>query len=213
MPNMGMIIPTMGMKKTKPATGLADALFSATQQRVLARFFGHPERSYYASELISMTGGGSGAIQRELAKLEQTGLIVAERRGSQKHYKANSRSPLYEELCGIVRKTFGLAGPLRAGLEPYADRIKAAFVYGSVARRQDTASSDIDLVIISDQLDFATLAESLISLEQTLNREVNPIIITTNEFIRRRGEPDGFVPRILKQPKLWILGGEGDLPA
>ena len=209
---MGMIIPKMGMKKSKPATGLANALFSATQQRVLAKFFGHPERSYYANELISKTGGGSGAIQRELAKLERSGLIVAERRGAQKHYKANSESPLFEELCGIVRKTVGLAGPLREALEPHADKIKAAFVYGSVAKRQDTASSDIDLMIISDDLDFATLAKSLIALEEELEREVNPNIFTTDEFIRRRGEPDGFVPRILKQSKQWILGGEDDLP-
>lgn len=209
---MGMIIPNMGIERSKP-TSLADALFSATQQRVLAKFFGHPERSYYANELISTTGGGSGAIQRELAKLERSGLIVAERRGAQKHYKANSESPLYEELCGIVRKTVGLAGPLREALEPHAEKIKAAFVYGSVAKRQDTGSSDIDLMIVSDELDFATLIKAIISLEEKLAREVNPSIFTTDEFVRRRDEPDGFVPRILKQPKLWILGGEDDLPA
>lgn len=210
---MGMIMPKMGVKKFKPAIGLADALFSATQQRVLARFFGHPERSYYANELISATGGGSGAIQRELAKLERSGLIVAERRGSQKHYKANADSPLFEELRGIVRKTVGLAGPLRQALEPHADQIKAAFVYGSVAKSEDTASSDIDLMIISDELDFATLVKSLISLEESLEREVNPNIFTTDEFMRRRGEPDGFIQRVLKHPKLWIIGGEDDLPA
>lgn len=206
-------MPKMGIMKHKPMTGLADALFSATQQRVLAKLFGHPERSYYANELISTTGGGSGAIQRELAKLERSGLITAERRGAQRHYKANSGSPLFEELRGIVRKTFGLAGPLREALEPHADKIKAAFVYGSVAKRQDTASSDVDLMIVSDDLDFATLAKSLLSLEEKLEREVNPNIFTTEEFVRRRSEPDGFVPRILKQPKLWILGGEDDLPA
>lgn len=208
-----MIMPKMGMKKSKLAIGLADALFSATQQRVLAKFFGHPERSYYANELISMTGGGSGAIQREVAKLERSGLIVAERRGSQKHYKANAESPLFEELRGIVRKTVGLAGPLREALEPLADRIKAAFVYGSVAKREDTASSDIDLMIVSDELDFATLVKSLISLEEKLEREVNPNVFTADEFSRRRHEPDGFIPRVLNQPKLWIIGGEDDLPA
>jgi predicted nucleotidyltransferase len=207
-----MIMPKMGMKKSKAATGLADALFSATQQRVLARFFGHPERSYYANELISATGGGSGAIQREIAKLERSGLIVAERRGSQKHYKANTDSPLFQELRGIVLKTIGLAGPLREALEPHTDKIKAAFVYGSVAKREDTASSDIDLMIVSDELDFATLVKSLISLEEKLEREVNPNVFTSDEFSRRRGEPDGFISRVLDQPKLWIVGSEDDLP-
>ena len=207
-----MIIPNMGMSKSK-STALADALFSATQQRVLARIFGHPERSYYANELITTTKGGSGAIQRELAKLERSGLIVAERRGAQKHYKANSGSPLFEELCGIVRKTVGLAGPLREALEPHADKIRAAFVYGSVAKRRDTVSSDIDLMIVSDQLELATLVEALIALEGRLERTVNPNIFTIDDFIRRRREPDGFIPRILNQPKLWIIGGEGDLPA
>lgn len=209
-PNMGMIVPIMG---TKPnPSGLADALFSATQQRVLGVLFGQPDRSFYARELIALVEGGSGAIQRELARLERSGLITATRRGSQKHYQANPDTPIFDELCGIAVKTSGLAEPLRRALAPHAPSIKAAFVYGSIARRTDTARSDIDLMIVSDTLDFAAAVQATYETEQRLGRPVNPTIFKTQEFARRRKE-GGFVKRVLEQPKLWIIGGEHDLPA
>src|SRR3989337_2096874 len=103
-------MPRMGMKtrisaRAKRGESLADAIFSTTQQRVLGRIFGQPDRSFYATELIAMTGAGSGAVQRELARLEQSGLVTVHRVGTQKHYQANPESPLYHELCGIARKT------------------------------------------------------------------------------------------------------------
>ncbi|MGH8528508.1 MAG: transcriptional regulator, partial [Nevskiales bacterium] len=166
-----MIVPNMGTKrypdKAPPQpTGLGDALFSTTQQRVLGLLFGQPDRSLYARELISLAGGGSGAIHRELVRLENSGLIIAERRGVQKHYKANPQSPLFDELCSIARKTVGLAEPLREALKPVASKIRAAFVYGSVAKRADTARSDIDLMIISDHVDFATVIEAIYPLQE-----------------------------------------------
>ena len=104
---MGSNMPRMGMakasKRAKRLTGLADALFSTTQQRILGLLFGQPNRSFYATELIGLTGSGSGAVQRELARLEASGLVTVSRMGHQKHYKANPGSPLIEELCGIVR--------------------------------------------------------------------------------------------------------------
>ena len=119
---MGIIIPNMGMLNKKPkhhqALSMADALFSTTQQRVLAYIFGQPHKSFYASELIRLAAGGSGAIQRELARLEQSGLITTTRIGSQKHYQANCNAPIYAELCGIVQKTVGLAEPLKKALKP-----------------------------------------------------------------------------------------------
>ena len=134
-------MPKMGMPKKSSlpprATSLADALFSTTQQRVLGLLFGQPDRSFYATELISLAGSGSGAVQRELARLEQSGLVAVHRIGTQKHYQANPDSPLYSELQGIARKTVGLAEPLRDALAPFAGKIIAAFVYGSVAKRQD----------------------------------------------------------------------------
>lgn len=206
---MGMIVPIMGTKKT---SGLADALFTKTQQRVLGALFGQPDRSFYARELIALTGAGSGAVQRELARLERSRLVLSERRGAQKHYRANPASPLFGELGAIAHKTFALAEPLRQALAPLASQIRAAFVFGSVAKREDTARSDIDLMVVSESLGIAELIEVLFPIEPKLGRPVNPITLTSAEYTQRRKD-GSFVHRVSEQPKLWILGGEDDLPA
>lgn len=212
---MGIIIPNMGMPHkiptSKKATSMAEALFSATQQRVLAYIFGQPHKSFYASELIRLSAGGSGAIQRELARLEQSGLITTTRIGSQKHFQANPDAPIYAELCGIVQKTVGLAEPLRKALKSIADQIVAAFVYGSVAKRHDTATSDIDLMIISDTLTYADVFTALENTASIVGRSINPTVYSTKEFNRRTVEGKSFIKRVLAQPKLWIIGQEIDL--
>jgi len=209
-------MPKMGISKnqttsTPRAGSLADALFSGTQQRVLGLLFGQPERSFYATELINLAGVGSGAVQRELARLLRSGLVTVKPVGNQKHYQANPASPIYEELCGMVRKTVGLAEPLRAALAPLATQIKAAFVYGSVAKKQDTASSDIDLMLVSDTLTFADTILALQAATELLGREVNPNIFTLQDFGKRLKEGGSFVSRVMAQPKLWLIGGEHEL--
>jgi predicted nucleotidyltransferase len=206
-------MPNMGMKKKAPpkiarATSLVDALFSGTQQRVLAWLFGQPERSFYATELIGLAGAGSGAVQRELARLAQSGLITARAVGNQKHYQANPAAPIYSELCGIVQKTVGLAEPLREALAPLAARIRAAFVYGSVAKREDTASSDIDLMLISDDLAYSDLYGALEAVSNRLGRTVNPTIYTPRELAKRVKRKDSFTMRVLAQSKIWLAGSE-----
>ena len=200
-------------KPPRAGTTLADALFSSTQQRVLALLFGQPDRSFYASELIRMASAGSGAVQRELVKLEQSGLVTVRRVGSQKHYQANPASPLFEELRGIVWKTVGLAEPLREALKPLAAEIIAAFVYGSVAKRKDTARSDIDLLIVSDKLDYATVYAALEPFRETLHREVNPTVYGRQDVAKRLKKGNAFLRRVFDQPKLWIIGSESDLAA
>lgn len=209
-------MPIMGMSKKatplkpRPA-GLADALFSGTQQRVLAWLFGQPERSFYATELIGLAGAGSGAVQRELARLLNSGLVTARAVGNQKHYQANPEAPIYTELCSIVQKTVGLAGPLREALTPLAARIRAAFVYGSIAKREDTASSDIDLMLISDDLPYSELYGRLEAVSQRLGRTVNPTIYTPQELAKRIKGKEAFATRVLAQPKVWLIGGEDAL--
>ena len=192
---------------------LSDALFSTTQQRVLGLLFGQPNRSFYATEMIGLAGVGSGGVQRELARLAQSGLVTVRPVGNQRHYQANPEAPIYAELCGIVRKTFGMAEPLRLALTPLAAQIKCAFVFGSVAKRQDTASSDIDLMVISDSLSYADTFAALEVASTQLGRTVNPTIYSTKELTKRIEQGEAFVTRVLTQPKLWLIGGDDDLRA
>ena len=212
---MGIKMPNMGMKaKTSvspPATSLADALFSTTQQRVLAFLFGQPERSFFATELIRLAGGGSGAVQRELARLAQSGLVAVTRMGTQKHYQANPKSPIFAELCAIAQKTVGLAEPLREALAPLAKRITAAFVFGSVAKRSDTATSDIDVLVISDSVDYADVFAALQSAEARLARTINPTVYSPANWRKKRKSGNAFVVKVAAQPKLFLIGTEKEL--
>jgi len=192
---------------------MADALFSTTRQRVLALLFGQPERSFYSAELIRLVTAGSGAVQRELARLEQSGLVTVRRLGAQKHYQANPNSPLFTELCSIARKTVGLTEPLREALLPLTSKIIAAFVYGSVAKREDTALSDIDLMIVSDKLTYADVYAALETCSAKLDRTVNPTVYSRREMAKRVKEGNAFLTRVLEQPKVWVIGTEDDLAA
>lgn len=226
MPNMG--IKTARPRKPKPpkvreapakysvakqpTRGLADALFTTTQQRVLGALYGQPQRSFTVSELIAFIGAGSGAVQRELAKLVASGLLTMQPVGNQKRYQANPAAPIHDELVGIVRKTIGLAEPLRAALQPLASKITAAFVFGSIAKRSDTARSDIDLMVVSAKLGYPDLLTALADVEERLGRKINPVIYSPAEFAKRKSD-NAFVKRVLEQPKIWLIGGEGDFRA
>jgi predicted nucleotidyltransferase len=209
MPILGMIIPNMGARsRFERLHGLADTLFSATQQRVLGPLFLQPDRSFYASELIAAARGGSGAVQRELARLEGAGLITTTRIGNQKHYQANRESPIFDELRGIVLKTFGVADVLRAALQPLAAKIHAAFVYGSVAKGSDTSASDIDLMIVGEGLSYPEVIEALSAAETQLGRPVSPTIYSQKELDRKLAAGNAFLQRVLEQPHIVLIGDE-----
>lgn len=222
MPNMGSNVPVMGTPRVDKVSeaaaayaraNLSDALFTQTQQRVLARLFGQPGRRYSVSELIQSTGAGSGAVQRELARLAGSGLLLVERQGNQKLFRANPDSPIHDELAAIVRKTFGLAGTLRDALAPLADELAFAFVYGSVAKGEDTASSDIDLMLVSDSLGYAEVMAALDRALLDLGRDIHPTIYTRAELALRIQQGNAFVTRVMSQPKLWLVGEEHALAA
>jgi predicted nucleotidyltransferase len=193
--------------------GLGDVLFGKTQQRVLALLFGNADRTYYANEIVRLAGAGTGAAQRELERLEAAGLLLVKRVGNQKHYRANRGAPIFDELRGIVVKTFGVTDQLRAALAPIAKRIRAAFIYGSIAKGTDTASSDVDLMILSDEVSFPDAIKALAKAEQQIGRFVSPTIIGVGEWLAKLGEQGGFVQRVLSQPKLFLIGTEDDLPS
>ena len=192
---------------------LADALFSKVQQRLLALLFGNPQRIFYSNELIELADSGKGAVQRELERLAAVGLLTVSRRGNQKHYQVNTGAPIYAELRGLVLKTFGLADVLRAALAPLAAAIEAAFVYGSIARLDDTASSDVDLMVISATLTHGELFAALEEASMALGRTINPTVYSPAELRTRIRDNNSFVIRVLDQPKIWILGGADELAA
>jgi predicted nucleotidyltransferase len=193
------------------AVSIANALFSKVQQRVLALIFGHSERSFYTSEIVRSVHSGTGAVERELSRLQRSGLVSVERVGNQKHYRANHRSPVFEELQSLVLKTVALTEPVRKSLEPYSDKIKTAFVYGSVAKGVDTAQSDIDLTVIGDELDYAELYTALQNAESILRRKISPIFLSPEDWRRKASQKGSFVSTISALPKLFIFGSEEDI--
>jgi predicted nucleotidyltransferase len=198
----------MGTKKTS----LGEALFTKTQRRVLGLLFGNPDRSYYANEIVRFAGAGIGTVQRELGRLESAHLVTTSKIGNQKHYQANREAPIFEELRGIVLKTFGVADHLRAALAPLAKRIRAAFIYGSVAKGADTARSDIDVMIVSDDLSFPDVIQALTKAEGAIGRSINPSVYGSGEWTRKLSEAGGFLQRVMEQPRIFLIGSDDDLP-
>ena len=219
-PRLGVIVPNIGVIRDSGEVGyiaaggcVADALFNRVQQRVLGILFGNPARSFYSNEIVSLAGSGTGAAFRELKRLADAGIVTVEKIGRQKHYQANPECPVFDELRGLVLKTVGLVDVLRAALAPLAGRIELAFVYGSVAKGSDTADSDIDLLVVSDDLSHAQLFEALEEATGQLGRTVNPTVYSRAEFNQRQRGENAFITRVVEQPKLWVLGNANALEA
>ena len=195
------------------SSALADALFPKVRQRVLAVLFGTPDRSFYANEVIALAQSGTGAVQRELAGLSEAGLLTVRKQGNQKHYQANASAPVFTELRSLVLKTMGLADVLRVALAPLAAQVAAAFIYGSVARQQDTALSDVDVMIVSTTLGYGEVFGALESATVALGRKVNPTLYTPADWAKRVEQDSAFVTRVWQQPKIWLVGTEEQLHA
>lgn len=189
-------------------TKLGDALFSSAQQPILACLFGRPEQWFHIKELIRLTHLGSATVQRELNRLEKGGLIETRRIANLKQVRAYVGSPIFEELRLIVVKTFGVLEVLREALSPLASEIKLAFVYGSVAQGSDRASSDVDVMVISETLSYGQIMAALESAEKQLGRAVQITQYTPEEFVERKRKKHPFLSEVLRQPKLMVIGTE-----
>lgn len=200
----------MGRKGGGELRGLTGALFSPVQQRVLGLLFGQPRRRFQSAELIRLAESGTGAVHRQLQRLEAAGWITATRMGNQKYYQANAECPAFEELRSLIAKTAGLVEPLRRALVPLAERIALAFVYGSIAKGNDTATSDIDLLVVSDDVAYPEIYEVLRVAEAELGRSINPIVLTVREWRTRLAQTDSFAARIAEQARLFVIGAEDD---
>lgn len=198
---------------TERTLALSDALFTKVRQRILGIIFGNPERSFYANEIIRLADSGTGAVQRELQRLQSAGLVTVERIGNQKHFRANQEAPVFEELRSLVLKTSGQADVVRTVLAPVASHIHAAFIFGSLAKHTATAASDVDLMIISDTLGYPDLFGALEAASQRLGRIVNPTIYSSAEFAKRVKRGNAFLTKVLAQPKIWIIGSDDALAA
>ena len=196
---MGTDIPEMGM---------ADALFTRTQQRVLGLLFGQPDREFGTVELIKLAGSGRGTVQRELVRLAASGLVTGTRLGQQKRYRANRESPIFDELRSIIEKLAGVPQVLEAALAPLRDRIHFAALYGSVAKHADSAASDIDVLVVSDVLTLEQVFEALAPAERRLGRRISPTLFTSDEYRRRKRSKQPFLSKVLSGKHVVLIGSE-----
>lgn len=193
------------------STTIGDALFTKTQQRVLGLLYGQPEKSFYTNDIVRRADMGRGTVRRELQRLLAAELLVVSREGNQHHYRANAASPVYEELVAIVKKTFGIVDVIRTSLSPLFEQIDQAFIYGSVAKGEETAGSDIDLLVVAESLAYSELMTVLADAEHLLARPVNPSIYTAEQIKEKLYNDNAFITRVMEQPKLWVKGGEDDI--
>jgi predicted nucleotidyltransferase len=203
---MSTIVPIMGTMRSPSRMSLADALFSRTQQRVLGILFGEPEKSFYANEIFRRAGPGRGAVQRELQRLEESKLAVVTRIGNQKHYRANQDAPIFAELRSIMAKTAGVADPISKALAPLKKKIELAFVYGSVARGEAHAGSDVDLLIVAGDLTLEKVYARLAAAESIIGRKINALLFTPREFRHRRANGNAFLAKVLSGEMIPLIG-------
>jgi predicted nucleotidyltransferase len=190
--------------------GLADLLFGQTRGAILALLYGRADQSFYTRQIAREVDASVGAVQRELENLSKVGLIVRTSLGSQVFYQANRDASIFREMQSLVKKTIGIFSVLRSALHPLATRILVAFVYGSVAREEETAQSDVDLMVVGK----ATLDEVLSRLstvEKTIDRPINPTVYSVAEFKSKRTSGNHFLTAVLKGQKVFLLGDEDEL--
>jgi predicted nucleotidyltransferase/DNA-binding HxlR family transcriptional regulator len=190
-------------------SSIAQHLLGQTRSAVLGALLLHPEDSLHVRELARLTGASPGSLHRELRALADLGLLVRQEIGRQVHYRANSRSPVYEDLSNFLRKTAGVADVLRDTLAGLGKKIEFAFVFGSLASGSERPASDIDVMVLGSAT-FADLTLALSEAASRLRREVNPTALTTREFAKRLGQGDGFARRVASGPRIWLIGSEDD---
>ena len=191
-------------------TGLADLLFGRTRGAVLALLYGRADQSFYTREIAREVDASVGAVQRELENLSKVGLILRKSVGSQVHYQANRETPIFPEMRALINKTIGVFGVLSSALRPLSKQIIAAFVYGSVAREQETAQSDVDLMVVGK----ATLDQVLSRVsttEKAIGRSINPTVYSVAEFKSKLATENHFLTSVLKGQKVFLLGDEDEL--
>lgn len=187
---------------------LSEILSSRTRAEIFKLLFGTVEEELHVREIQRRSGLNDSTIRQELRKLVRLDLVKKRKDSNRVYYKANRSSPLYPELRNIVFKTAGLADVLRDALQD--DRIRVVFVFGSMARSGGTADSDVDLFVIGN-VGLRKISEMLSGVTEKIGREVNPHVMSRDEFQKRLKSSEHFISSIIKSPKLFIIGTEHDL--
>jgi len=186
-------------------TSVADALFTKVQQRVLALFFGQVDRSFYVNEVVRHAAMGKGVVSRELAKLADAGLLVVSKQGNQNHYQANVDSPIFNELKNITLKSFGVTGQLKLALASLLPELERAFIFGSIAKGEDHAASDVDVMLVGHDLSYGEIMQMLEPVEEVLQRTVNPTLYSPDEFAERLASGQNFLSKVMEQNQIDLL--------
>ena len=189
---------------------LAKVLCGTYRRRALAVLLLNPEKSYYVRELARMVNVSPGTLHRELRLLTDAGLLAREKVGNQVRYQANQGCPVFEELAGLFRKTAGLADILRDALTPLASEIELAFIFGSVARGKERVTSDVDVLVVG-AAPFFNVVQALAPTHLNLGREMNPVVMTKDEFLQKYEHGDRFITRIMEESKIFLIGTDDDL--
>ncbi|MDO9435738.1 MAG: nucleotidyltransferase domain-containing protein [Hydrogenophaga sp.] len=189
---------------------LMDLLFSPSRQRVLALLLLQPRSNFHLRELARLTQSHAGTLAREVDKLTQTGLLLRSEMGNQVRYQANAAHPLFGDLAALFRKTHGVVPALRKALSPLDSQIRVALVFGSIARGEATAGSDIDLLVLGS-VGFVALAQAVFPLHAVLAREVNTVLYTPEDFFSRVRDGDAFARDVLAKPQLFVKGDANEL--
>lgn len=189
---------------------LSSLLFSDYRRRVLGLLLLNPDTTYHVRELARLTGTSAGTLHKELTKLTAGGVLRRQEVGNQVRYGANRDCPVFEELASILRKTSGLVDVLVKALGSVEKNIALAFVFGSVARGEQQSGSDVDMMLVGS-LGFADAVQVLHPVQAILQREINPVVYSMEEFRRRAASDDSFIREVLVKPKLFVVGNENEL--
>lgn len=205
---MGILLPMMGSKTA--LSGESPSLFGRTRQALLAILYSRADEEHLQESLIQLAGLGRGTVQRELEFLTRAGVARRTVRGRQVYFQANSQSPIYRELRGLVVKTSGVADVLRGALAPPSGRISVAFIYGSVARGAERRGSDVDVMVIGEA-SFSEVSEALGQAQKTIGREVNPSVYSPADFRVKLKAKHHFLRTVLSAEKIFLIGDEHEL--
>lgn len=186
------------------------SLFGRTRSALLAMLYGHADQSFYLRQLVRAVGAGHGALQRELKHLTDMGLVVRRAQGNQVLYQANSQSPIFSEIKSLITKTVGIHDVIRSALVSLGSVIQIAFVYGSVARQNERANSDVDLLVLGNA-SFSDVVSVLGPAQRVLGREINPTVFPVSEFRSKLASGNHFLRSVMKEKRLFVLGTENEL--